>query len=163
MRACVVFVTRYGNTEKVARSLGSGLAEAGVEASCIRSDDATPDSLGLYDLICVGGPTEWLTASRPMREFISGLEGIDLTGRLGYAFETRLDRPLSGSAARPIERGLKSLGLRMVTTHGSARVFLVGGRTDDAGLVRGEEERFEQIGVQIGLWVRARPEMASGR
>jgi flavorubredoxin len=161
----VIFVTRYGNTEKVARSLGSGLTEAGVEASCLRSEDVTADSLRSCDLVCAGGPTEWLTASRPMREFISGLEGIDLSGRLGYAFETRLDRPLSGSAAKPIERGLKRVGLRMVATHGSARVFLVDGRTDDAGLVKGEEGRFEQIGVQVGLRMRARLEMApaSGR
>ena len=39
MRACVVFDTRYGNTEKIARSLETGLKEAGV---CRRAPTTGP-------------------------------------------------------------------------------------------------------------------------
>ena len=153
MRACVIFVTRYGNTERVARALGLGLQEGGVETVCLNAKDVDVGSLEQYDLVCVGAPTEYLTASRPMRDFLSRLKGVDLAGKFGYAFDTKLDRPLSGSAAKVIEKELTSLGLRMVAGHESARVYLPNGRVTEAGLKGGEERRFEQIGAQVGLQI----------
>jgi menaquinone-dependent protoporphyrinogen IX oxidase len=95
----MVFDTRYGNTERIAKSVASGLKEAGVEADCVEAKGLTADSLKQYDLICVGAPTEWLTASKPMKEFLAGLRGEGLSGKYGFAFDTKLSRPLSGSAS----------------------------------------------------------------
>ena len=62
LRACVVFDTRYGNTEKIAKSIETGLKEAGVQTLCVNAKDVAVDSLKQYDLICVGAPTEAFSA-----------------------------------------------------------------------------------------------------
>ena len=152
MRACVIFDTRYGNTEKIAKSFETGLKEAGIQTVCVNAKDVPVDSLKQYDLICVGAPTEGFTASKPMKKFLGKLKSIDLSGRYGFAFDTRLDWRLSGSAAKFIERELNSLGLQIIAPRESAIVFALKetGTITGASLKEGEEKRFEQIGLQIG-------------
>ncbi len=155
MRACVIFDTRYGNTEKVARSLETGLKEAGIQTFCMNAKDVTVDSLKQYDLICVGAPTEWVTASKPMKEFLGKLKSIDLSGKYGFAFDTKLGAPLSGSAAKFIEKELKNLGLKIIASRESATVFGGKGKEGAVRLKEGEERRFEQFGLQVGAALAA--------
>jgi len=150
MKACVVFDTRYGNTLKIAKSLESGLKGAGIDAFCFNAKDVSSDSLRESDLICVGAPTEWHTAYRPIREFLRAIHRQDVAGKFGFAFDTKLDRPLAGSAAKPIEKELRSLGFRIISPRESATVFMEGGNVGGAKLKEGEEKRFEGIGLRIG-------------
>jgi hypothetical protein len=59
---------------------------------------------------------------------------------------------LSGSAARFIEKELKSQGLQIVSPLESAIVFALKemGTITDARLKEGEDKRFEQIGLHVG-------------
>ncbi len=152
LRAFVIFDTRYGNTEKIAKSLEAGLKEASVQAVCINIKDVAVDSLKQYDLICVGAPTEAFTASKPMKEFLGKLKSIDLSGKYGFAFDTKLDWRLSGSAAKFIEKELKNLGFRIIVPRESAIVSVLKerGAITGARLKEGEEKRFEKIGTQVG-------------
>jgi flavodoxin len=155
MRACVIFDTRYGNTEKIAKSFEAGLEEAGVQTVCVNARDVAVDSLKQYGLICVGAPTEWLTASKPMKEFLGKLKSTDLSGKYGFAFDTKFDAPLSGTAAKFIEKELKNLGLQIVAPRESAIVFGVKGKGGGAMLKEGEEKRFEQFGLRVGAALAA--------
>jgi flavodoxin len=152
MRACVIFDTRYGNTERIAKSLETGLKEAGIQTICVNAKDVAVDSLKQYDLICVGAPTEGFTASKPMKEFLAKLRGIDLSGKHGFAFDTKLDWRLSGSAAKFIEKELSNLGLQIIAPRESATVFALKerGAITGAKLKEEEEKRFEQVGTQVG-------------
>ena len=149
-RAYVVFDTRYDNTEKVAKSFETGLKEAGIQTFCANAKDVTIDSLKQYDLICVGAPTEGFTASKPMKELLGKLKGIDLSGKYGFAFDTKLG--IFGSAAKFIEKELKNLGLQIIAPRESATVFTLKerGAITGARLKEGEEKRFEHIGLQVG-------------
>ena len=123
MKACVIFDTRYGNTEKIARSFEAGLHQAGIETVCVNARDLTvDDSLVQYDLICIGAPTEWHTASKPMKALLRNLKGIGLSGKCGFAFGTRFAAPLSGSAAKLIEKELKDRGILIIAPRESAIV-----------------------------------------
>jgi len=157
MRACVIFDTRYGNTEKIAKSFETGLRKAGIQTVCVNAKDVPVDSLKQYDLICVGAPTEGFTASKPMKEFFGKLKSIDLSGKYGFAFDTRLDWRLSGSAAKYIEKELSNLGLQILTPRESAIVFASKerGAITGARLKEGEEKRFEQVGTQVGTALTA--------
>jgi len=150
MRACIIFDTRYGNTEKIAKSLETGLKEAGVQTVCVNAKDVAVDSLKQYDLICVGAPTEWVTASKPMKEFLGKLKSTDLSGKHGFAFDTKFDAPLSGSAAKFIEKELKNLGLQIIAPRESAIVLGLKKEEGCARIKEGEEKRFEQVGLQVG-------------
>ena len=172
MKACVIFDTVYGNTEKIARALEAGLKEAGVETVCVDVKDVPPDELAQYDLLCVGGPTQYQTASRAMQEFVSSL-GSDLAGKAGFAFDTRRDSFWAGSAAKYIEGGLRRRGLEIVYQRTSATIVKLqpGKRKQDfetkeawkewrhtsEGLREGEEQRFLQLGVRIGRAMLNRP------
>ena len=152
MRACVVFDTRYGNTEKIAESFETGLKEAGIQTVCVNSKDVAVDSLKQYDLVCVGAPTEGFTASKPMKEFLGKLRSTDLSGKYGFAFDTKLDWRLSGSAEKFIEKELKNLTLQIIAPCESAIVSALKekGAITGAKLKEGEEERFKQIGLRVG-------------
>jgi len=152
MRACVIFDTRYGNTERIARSFETGLKEAGIETVCVNAKDVAVDSLKQYDLICIGAPTEGFIASKPMKEFLRKLKSIDLSEKYGFAFDTKLDSRLSGSAAKFIEKELSNLGLQIITPRESAIVFALKERGAIAGarLKEGEEKRFERVGLKVG-------------
>ena len=144
----MVFSSRYGNTERVAKSLESGLREAGVEASCLGAGEVAVGSLSQYDLICVGAPTEWHTASKAMKALLRNLKGIDLSGKRGFAFDTRFAAPLSGSAAKLIEKELKDHGVLMIASRESAIVASAKGGV--MLLKEGEEERFKEVGARLG-------------
>ena len=145
-RAIVVFDTNFGNTEKIGRSISTGLQRAGVEVECICTREARPESLKTYDLIVIGAPTQKFTASKPMKEFIDRLEkGGELTGKGFFAFDTKLPSRFSGSAARYIESRLEQMGLRAVSQRSSAI-----GRGSTFRLDDGEEKRFEDIGLELG-------------
>ena len=83
-----------------------------------------------------------------MKDFLSRLEGrTNLGGKFGFAFDTKLDSRLSGSAAKYIEKKLEELNLKTVKPRSSA---IVSGGTKDNVLREGEEGRFEEIGDEIG-------------
>jgi len=155
-RAIVIFTSRYGNTEKIARSFERGLEQAGIETLCVKATDALVDSLIQYDLICLGAPTEWHSVSKPMKAFLENLKNVDLNGKFGFAFDTRFEAPLSGSAAKGIEKDLERCGMKMIAPRESA--VILGRQKSEMGNVKlkdGEEERFEQIGQQVGTTLAA--------
>jgi flavodoxin len=156
VRACVIFDTRYGNTEKIAKSFETGLQQAGLQTVCVNARDVAIDSLNQYDLICVGAPTEAFTVYKPMKEFLGKLKSIDLSGKYGFAFDTKLDSRFSGSAAKFIEKELSNKGLQTIAPRESALVFGVKKEEGGARLKEGEEKRFEQIGIQVGTALAAR-------
>jgi flavodoxin len=152
MRACVIYDSRFGNTEKVARSLESGLKGAGIETVCGNEKDIVVASLNRYDVVCIGAPTEQRGAYKPMKDFLVKLKTADLSGKYAFAFDTKADWRLSGSAAKQIEKEMKHLGLRIIAPRESAMVLTSkeGDRIIGARLMEGEERRFVQIGLQIG-------------
>jgi flavorubredoxin len=89
----VIYDTLFGNTEKVAEALSRGIQKHGVEVRCLNIKDADIDKLGQYELIAVGSPKQYLTASKPMKVFLSQLEGRSFAGKYGFALDTGLDFP----------------------------------------------------------------------
>jgi flavorubredoxin len=150
IKAIIMFDTRYGNTEKIAKSLERGLNQTGIETVCVNTRDVTVDLLKQYDMIGVGAPTQFMTASRPMKKFLGKLKSMNLFGKYGFAFDTKFDSRMSGSAAKFIEEKLKNLGLEIIAPRESAIVFGMNEKEGGAILKEGEETRFEQIGLRIG-------------
>src|SRR5271166_1352105 len=149
MEALVIFDSRYGNTEKIARSLDAGLRQAGIETVCVNAKSVAVDgSLAQYDLLCIGAPTEWRTASKSAKALLGRLKGVDLSGKYGFAFDTRYSSRLSGSAAKLIEKELKNRGTLMIAPYESA--IVAGAHGGAILLEEGEEERFRQIGSRVG-------------
>ena len=143
-KAIVIYDTQFGNTEKIAKALASGIKEQGVQADCVKVDDVDINKLEEYDLLAIGGPTIAFGASEPIKEFLGKLEGIGLRGKKGFAFDTKVRFIFSGSAAKAVEGKLKGLGMDIIRPRSSA---IVQGK--EGPLEEGSEEMFKQIGREI--------------
>ncbi len=147
-KAIVIYDTRFGNTEKIAKSLSKGLKEEGVEADCVKIDEVDVDKLPEYDFLAVGGPTHMASMSEPMKEFLEKLKTVDIRGKKGFCFDTRnhsrFNRFDLNSAAKRIEKKLKKMKVRMIEPRESA---IVEGR--EGPLEEGARETFEKLGREI--------------
>ncbi len=142
----VIYDSKFGNTEKIARCLADGLKMAGMVVVCVNANDVQAETLRDRDLIAIGAPTQMFTASKPMKDFLVKLESVSgLRGKYGFAFDTRFSSRLSGSAAKYIEKKLEELGFELVRPRQSAIVEKTEGPLEDGAL-----ETFEQIGFDIG-------------
>lgn len=138
MNALVVYDSRFGNTEKVARAIGEALSENGAAGRVVPAGDVADPSAEGLGLLAVGGPTQAHGASPALRATLGGLHRGRLRGVRAATFDTRLrmTRLLSGSAARAIAKWLRRAGCRLVVRPES---FFVGGR--EGQLEIGEEDR----------------------
>ncbi len=155
-RAIVAYDTVFGNTERIARALAMGLQQYGVIVDRINTRNVDLDTLSQYDLIAIGGPTHFLSASQPMRDFLENLAATELGDKYGFAFDTRIDYFFAGSASRYIEERLERLGLRILKPRGSALVKGLNGEERQAGeaiLVEGQEQLFQDVGNQLGAYI----------
>lgn len=133
MRVLVVYESMYGNTETVARAVGSTLAaHAGVEVDLVEVGEASAAVGDDVDLLVIGAPTHAFGLSRDSTRRDAGDRG----SRAGYplvsrgigirewldrvrlpdtvrtaAFDTKVDRPrLPGSAAKSVAKHLRRAG-----------------------------------------------------
>ena len=144
-KALVVYDSVYGNTEKVAKALATGLESGGVEVDVVKVDAVKFDELGEIDLLCVGSPVHAWNASKPMQEFLERLKTVKgLSGKKVFAFDTKMKSRLAGNAGGKIERKLKDLGLTIAKPSESA---IVKGR--EGPLEESAEGTFKQIGAEL--------------
>jgi multimeric flavodoxin WrbA len=119
------------------------------------------NKLGKYDLIAIGAPTHFMTASKYMKEFLLHLESSYSNSAVayGFAFDTRYDCLFAGSAAKYIEKKLEKIGLQIIRPRSSVmvrefkqKVIEKGkGKTKSQTTLReGMEESIEAVGSEIG-------------
>ncbi|MCI4317683.1 MAG: hypothetical protein L3J96_04025 [Thermoplasmata archaeon] len=159
LHAVVIFDSRSGITARIADDLAEGLRSTpGVTAETAFASEVRSDQLEAADLVVIGGPTEFLTRSAHITQLFGRIEGFDLSGKFGFAFDTHSNRPASGSAARYIEREMLRLRLRLLQPRESAitelrKIGAGGARPQGAprlDLVPGTELRFRNIGSALG-------------
>jgi len=148
-RAMVIYDTKFGNTEKIARALALGIEKQRVKVDCVKADEVDVDKLVEYNFLAIGGPTHTFGVSKPMKAFLKKLKNVDIKGKKAFAFDTKYKSRWAGSAGKGIGKTLKRLGMSIVKPHSSAIVTGSEGPLDE-----GMEEMFEQIGVEIGELVQ---------
>jgi flavodoxin I len=148
MKSLVAYDSLYGNTEKIARSIGDVLAARG-EVILIRVVDFKMDLLGGVDLFVIGSPTQQFKATVATKAFLKTIPAHGLKGVKVAAFDTRLTQSnidgtpilpffvkLFGYAADPIAKELQRKGGVLVV---APEGFYVEGT--EGPLVHGELER----------------------
>jgi NAD(P)H dehydrogenase (quinone) len=88
MKALVLYYSRTGVTEKMARTIAQSLQEEGIPVDLFNVTQFPLESLPSYDLIVVGSPTYYGTMAAEVKKFLD--ESVrfhgDLEGRIGGAF-----------------------------------------------------------------------------
>ena len=134
---------RFGNTKKVAEVLDwASENQAPVQFVWTKRMLAVNHLQGVYDLVCVGVPTEKFSASDSMRVFLEKLKEVDLSGKYAFVFDTKVSPGIFGSAAKYIEKELKNLRFVVLFPCKSATVSTTreGGAISGATLKEGEEK-----------------------
>ncbi len=147
-KAIVIYDTRFGNTEKIARALARGMEKQEVKVDCFKVDEVDVQKLVEYDFLAIGGPTHMLGMSEPMKEFLENLNSVDISGKKGFCFDTRnqsrFNRFDLNSAAKRIEKKMKRMRVKMIKPRKSV---IVEGR--EGPLEEGAQEKFEKLGKEI--------------
>lgn len=169
MRALVVYESMFGNTRDVAEAIARGLASHGdVDLSEVGNAPQRVDAE--VDLLVVGGPTHAFGMSRArtrrdagrqkgsavfsagigIREWLEQI-GSARPGVSAAAFDTKIDKPVPGSAAHKAEKILRRHGYYVATHSETFRV------ADTAGpLLPGEVERACAWGERFGAALAGR-------
>ena len=147
--AIVIYDTKYGNTEALAKALALGITHQGVSCDCCNIADVTVDEVDQYTFLAIGGPTHKAGMSQSMKQFLNKLQRYDLSGKTGFCFDTRVASRLNrfdwNSAAKRIEKRLTRMHVTLLKKRQSALVL---GR--EGPLDQGVEQRFERLGVELG-------------
>jgi len=145
LKALVVYDSMYGNTEKLAKALGAGLASGGVDVAVKKVDSIKSGELIGVDLLCVGSPTHAWNASKLTKEFLEQLKNVEgLSGKKAFAFATKMKSRLAGDAGGKIENKLRDADLTIARHSETA---IVEGR--EGPLEENAEETFEKIGAEL--------------
>lgn len=155
MQALVVYDSYFGNTERVARAIATGLSRA-ADVRIAKLDEVTPADMKGVDVLVMGSPTRAFRPSDGTRAFLRDLPAASLAGVRVAAFDTRVDvadvdNPILtpmvrvfGYAAEPIARRLVRRG---GTPLDRPEGFIVEGT--EGPLRDGELERAEAWGTTL--------------
>ncbi len=149
MHAVVIYDSKFGNTEKIAKAVARGAGTLGSVQLLNVAEGAGPLA-GRPDLLIVGGPTQKRGSSPALRGFVDALPR-SLAAVPTAAFDTRYRGAtwLMGSAATEAAKRLGKAGHRLVA---SPESFFVarGGPLERQGLESGELDRAERWGRAVG-------------
>ena len=176
MKAVIIFESMFGNTEKLAREMGDGLASEGLQVVLADVRHVRPEDLAGCGLLVLGAPTHAFTLSRPstradavrqgaheskagvgLREWLASVDEVFGAGTvrpLAAVFDSRVEKVQHwpGSAARKTARVLRGHGHEVVDHPVSFYVEDMRGP-----LVAGERERARTWARHLLTIVRTRP------
>ena len=144
MRVLIVYDSVYGNTQKIAEAIGSGIAG---EVKAVKASDANLTALSSTDLLIVGSPTQGGRPTKPVQDFITGISESAIKGLKVASFDTRYAGrfvKVFGFAAERIAQSLKAKGGTMTAP---PEAFFVTGK--QGPLKEGELERAMRWGGEI--------------
>jgi flavodoxin I len=110
METLIVFDSKYGNTEKIAKAIYDAVNG---NVRVIRASIANPAELGAVDLLIVGSPINGGRPTPAIQGFLDGLTEFSVKGKKVAAFDTRFSKrwvKVFGFAADKILDNLKSKG-----------------------------------------------------
>jgi len=151
MQTVIIYDSRFGNTEQIAKAIARG-ARARSDVHVMHTTEALrsiPTSDRRPDLVIVGGPTHNRGPSAGLKAFAQALPAALRTGPVA-TFDTRYRGPLlvMGSAAAAMSKTFAKAGAALVAPPES--FFIVRkGSVASQGLEPGELERAEQWGVAV--------------
>jgi flavodoxin len=148
MKTLMIYDSRFGNTEQIARAIADVLEKHGAVQLVPATEADTPDLRGV-DLLVLGCPTQHHGLTPAMQTLFEHMPREALYGLATVTFDTRyrMVEFLSGSAAHLMAQRLKRAGARLLLPPESFFVHASEGPLEDGELERAgqwAERIFEQ-------------------
>jgi len=151
MKILVAYDSKHGNTTKIAEEIASAFGP-GHQVQLKSVAEAKPEDARAADIVVIGCPTHAWSPTPRTKNFLADLMGTSHQGKYGAAFDTKFSIPLTGSAARTIEKRLADLGFQIAAPHFSAIV-----RGMKGPLNEGEIEKARQFAAAILNGIETKP------
>jgi flavodoxin len=97
MKILIVYDSMYGNTEKVAKAIGSAITG---EVKVVRVGEANPSDVGSVEFLIIGSPTQGFRATKAVQIFLEGIPKDTLKGMKVAVFDTRMSETDTGRGLR---------------------------------------------------------------
>ena len=110
MSAIVIYDSKFGNTEQIAKAIGKGFGE---DTKVIKVGEAKAEDIAPYHFVIIGSPTQGGRQTAAMKTFLDNLPAEALKEKRLAAFDTRLKNvfvKVFGYAAPRIEAAIKAKG-----------------------------------------------------
>jgi flavodoxin len=136
MKTLVIYDSGYGNTEKIAQSIGNAI---GGDVKMLRIGDVKPDDLNAFDLLVIGSPTQGGRVTPAILAFLKNIPDSTIKEKKVAVFDTRMISKMVGIfgyAAGKLADSLKKRGAILIP---SPEGFFV--TTGKGSLKEGEIER----------------------
>jgi flavorubredoxin len=146
MKGMVIYKSKYGNCEQIARSLSRGLQETGADVTVMEVGSAGEIGADV-DFIALGSPTRIGRAMGPVRRFIETIQGGTDSKLRFVAFGTGLAKGIAKGeqiSAEDIHQSLEAKGLQPL-----AQPFKASVTGWKGPLVEGEVERAYEYGKTV--------------
>jgi len=112
LKALIIYDSKFGNTEKIARAIGEAITPLG-KVKVVKAGDANPSELSSIDFLIVGSPTHAGRATRATKEFLKKIPANALENVGVAAFDTRFSAEDKGIGVRILLRVLGYAAGRM--------------------------------------------------
>ena len=99
MKTLIVYDSAYGNTEKIARSIGDAISG---DVRVVRPDEVNPSDMESLDLFIVGSPTQGARHTPAVQGFLDKIPAGALKNVRVTAFDTRYSTKSGGIGTRII-------------------------------------------------------------
>ena len=109
-KVLVVYYSRTGNTEKMARAIAEGIESAGAEAVLKSVYSVKNEDILEADAIIAGSPTQNKRVPSKMMAFINDMKDLELDGKIGAAFGSY---GWSGEAVGILNDELEKIGIKL--------------------------------------------------
>jgi len=145
----IVYESKYGNTKKVAETIGEGLTEAGNKIDVKHVKDVESESIKDFDVLLIGSPTYVGSPARSIKKFIKSLGTLPLQGKSYAVFDTQMGGTGGGflrNTVKKMEEQIKKTipDLEKITTGLQVGVKGVKGPLSD-----GELSRCKNFGLEL--------------
>jgi flavorubredoxin len=144
MKVIILYDSKFGNTKQVAISLNRGLESGGLHVDSSSIQKFNINKLRNYEVFGIGSPTHNRGLSKPMKRFLSKIKQNNLNNKKGFVFETKLQVPFSGSAAKKITKYFKMMNIEALYKEITAHVLDTEGPLEENTLLK-----MEEIGLDI--------------
>jgi len=107
MKALIVYDSVYGNTEEIAKAIGSAING---DVKVLRVGEVNPSELRMIDLLIIGSPTQGGRPTPAIQDFLDKIPEPSLQGINIAVFDTRMSTKfvrIFGYAAGRIASSLK--------------------------------------------------------
>jgi flavodoxin I len=111
MKAFIIYDSVYGNTEKIAKAIGDGLAG---DVNVVRVGDVKASEVQTGDLLIVGSPVHGGRATPAIDAFLQQLPPHSLEGKQVAAFDTRFEAEEQGVGLRLLMSMIRYAAERIV-------------------------------------------------